>query len=110
MHVCRIARQKDARLAILSRLPGVVRKTGSRAQAVNAVVRPVGGDECRADILQGGLAGVLDLGFAQAAPNPLSARARADPTARTQAELRLLDHLDLGHEPARRRIPPGELD
>jgi len=66
-------------------------------RAVHAVVRPVGGDECLADVLQGGLAGVLDLAFGQDDPNPISALGRADPTAWTQAELRLLDHLDLGH-------------
>jgi hypothetical protein len=81
MHVCCIARQKDAPLAIRRRLPGVVRKTGSPAQAVYAVVGPVGGDECLADVLQGGLAGVLDLAFGQDDPNPISALGRADPTA-----------------------------
>ena len=96
--------------AIRRGLPGVVGKTGSPAQAVHTVVRPVGGDECLADVLQGGLAGVLDLAFGQDDPNPVSALGRADPTARTQAELRLPGHLDLGHEPARRWIPPGELD
>src|ERR1700686_5135664 len=100
MHVCCVARQKDASLAIRRRLPGVVRKTGSPAQAVHAVVRPVSGDECLADVLQSGLAGVLDLAFGQDDPNPI-ALGRADPTAWTQAELRLLDHLDLRHEPAR---------
>src|SRR5258706_7330083 len=105
-----MARQKDAPFAIRPRLPGFVRKTGSPAQAVHAVVRPVGGDQCLADVLQGGLAGVLDLAFGQDDPNPISALGRADPTARTQAEPRLLDHLDLGHEPARRWIPPSELD
>src|SRR5690348_9799729 len=110
MHVCSIARQKDAPLAIRRGLPGVVGKTGSPAQAVHAVVRSVGGDECLADVAQGGLAGVLDLAFGQDDPNPVSALGRADATARPQAELWLLDHLDLGHEPARRWIPPGELD
>src|ERR1700686_5155580 len=109
MHVSRVARQKDAPLAIRSRLPGVVRKTGSPGQAVHAIVRPVDGYECLPNILQGGLAGVLDLGFGQGEPNPISALDRSDPTARAQAELRLLDHLDLGHEPARRRTPSGEL-
>ena len=108
--MCCIARQKDASLAIRHRLPGVVRKTGGPAQAVHAVVGAVGGDECLADVPQGGLAGVLDLGFGQDDHNPISALGRADPAAWTKAELRLLDHLDLGHEPARRRIPPGELD
>ena len=35
---------------------------------------------------------------------------RADATTFAQAELRLLVHLDLGDQPAPRRIPPGELD
>src|SRR5258708_15199268 len=108
MHMCCIARQKDAPLAIRRRLPGVVRKTGSPAQAVHAVVRPVGGDECLADVLQGGLAGVLDLAFGQDDPNPICALGRADPTARTQAELPLLHPLDPGHEPTRPWIPTVE--
>src|ERR1041385_7505994 len=87
MHVCSIARQKNAPLAIRRRLPGVVRKTGSPAQAVHAMGRPVASGECLADVLQGGLAGGLSLVYDKDAPNPVSAPGRADPPARTQAEL-----------------------
>ena len=81
---------------------------------MHSVVRPVGDDECLAEILQGGLAGVFDLLFLQHDPERPSALHPVDGTDATalgaHADLRLLVHLDLGDHPAGRGIQPGEVD
>ena len=78
-------------------------------RAVHAVVRAVDADERVADVLQGGLVGVVHVGLDEGDAHP-SLLGRADATTATQAELRLLLHLDLGDDPARRWIPARELD
>jgi hypothetical protein len=87
---------------------------GDPGRAVHPEVRPVGGDECLAEVLQGGLAGVVDVLLGQGdpeRPSPLRTMDGTDAaTLGAHAELRLLVHLDLGDQPAGGRIPPGELD
>ena len=78
--------------------------------AVHPVVGPVDGDECLAEIVQGGLSGVLELRFGQCDPNEPFVRRAADSTTLAQAERRLLGHLDLGDHPASRGIQPDEVD
>ena len=78
------------------------------------VVRPVGGDERLAQLLHGGIAAVAEMRLLQhdpVRPSALLPVERTDASAlAAHADLRLLVHLDLGDQPAGRRIPPGELD
>jgi hypothetical protein len=71
-------------------------------------------DECLAEILQGGFAGVFDVLFLQHDPERAAAFRPVDGTDATtlaaHADLRLLVHFDLGDHPAGRRIQPGEVD
>ena len=110
MHVCGVAREQYTSPAVGRRLPVHVGETGDPGRAVHAVVRAVDGDECLAEILQGGLSGVFEVLFGQRDPYEPGVRRPADATTLAQAELRLLGHLDLGDQPAPRRIPPRELD
>ena len=55
-----VARQEHASRAIRHRLPGHVVEAGEIRWAVRPEVRPVGGDERIAEVLQGGLIRVLD--------------------------------------------------
>ena len=77
-------------------------------------VGPVGGDERLAEVVQGGVAGVLDVPFLEHDPIRPAALRPVDGTdaaaLATHADLRLLVHLDLGDHPAGRRIQPGEVD
>ena len=105
-------------------LPRRVGEPGDQSGTVDPVVGPVDGDETLAEIAQRGLARA-DLGLGQHDPDRspflvdhlavldlvldlaqgMRARGRA-----ADAQLRLLGHLDLGEQAARRRIPAGELD
>ena len=64
--------------------------------------------------LHAGVAGVVDVSFREHDPNRLPLRPPTDgmlaDAVATEAELRLLVHLDLGDHPAGRGIEPGEVD
>ena len=81
---------------------------------MDPVIGPVDGDERLADIAQGGFAVESQLRFGQhdaGRPAILHLADRMDAErVLVKPPLRLLGHLDLGDQPARRRIPPGELD
>ena len=81
---------------------------------MRAVVGPVGGDQRLTQVLQGRVAGVLDLRLQEDDPvraPALLAIDGADAAAlRPHADLGLLVHLDLGDQVAARGIEPGELD
>jgi len=100
MHVCGVACEQYASLAIGGRLPGHVGEPGDPGGAARPEVRPVGGDERLAEVLQGGLAGVFDLLLEQYDPVRPSTLLPVDGTDTTalgaHADLRLLVHLDLG--------------
>ena len=104
-----VTREQHAPAAIGHRLTRHVGEARDEARAVHAVIRSVDADERGAEILQGGLIGAVQVRLDQGDAHPSSFR-RADATTATQAELRLLLHLDLGVDPARRRIPARELD
>ena len=111
MHVGGVAGQQDPTVAIGRRLPRHVGEPGDPAGAAEPEVRPVGDDECLAEILQGGLAGVFEVLFDQDNPVRSVVSDPADATTlAAHAELRLLVHLDLGDDPAGRGIQPGEVD
>jgi hypothetical protein len=63
MHVCGVAGQQDASVAIGRGLPRHVGEPGDPGGTVDPVVGPVYGDERLADIAQGGFAGGSDLPF-----------------------------------------------
>ena len=81
---------------------------------MGAVVAPVGGDERRAEVVQRGVDGMLDLRLEE--DDPVRAAALlaihgTDAAAfRPQADRGRLVHLDLGDEVAARGIESGELD
>ena len=115
MHVGGVAGQQHPSLAVGRRLPGHVGEPGDPGRAVHPVVRPVGGDERLAEILQGGLAGVFDLPFSSSTtpygPPPSSRLTGPMPppsgrmpisgssSISTSAIIQLVG-----------RIPPGEVD
>ena len=108
MHVCGVAREQYASLAVGRRLPGHVGETGDPRRAVHPVVRPVDGDECLADILAGWARRCVRGAVRSVRPVPTALLRPADATTPAQAELRLLVHLDLGDQPAGRSDPtPG---
>ena len=124
MHVGGVAGQQDPSLAVGRGLPGHVGEPGDPGGIVDPVVGPVHGDEALAEIVQGGLAGA-DLRLGEHYPDrppglvdhlavldlvlDLAQGMRARGSA-ANAQFRLLGHLDLGEQGARRRIPAGELD
>jgi hypothetical protein len=81
---------------------------------VRAVVGAVGRGQHLAEVLQGRLAGVVDLRFGQHDPVRPPARLRVDGPDATafgaRADPGLLLHLDLGDHPAPRGVRPGEVD
>ncbi len=125
MHVRRVAGQQDPSLAVGRGLPGHVGEPGDPGGTVDPVVGPVDGDEALAEIAQGGLARGSDVRFGHHDPyrpaflvdhlavadlvlhlaQGMDARGIA-----ADAQFRLLGHLDLGDQGARRRIPAGEVD
>src|SRR4030088_1873042 len=107
--MCRVTREKHAPAAIRARLPRHVGKARDPVRAVHAVVLTVNPDERVADVLQAGLIAVVQIGHYESDADP-SIVGRADATTATQAEFRLLLHLDLGNDPARGWIPARELD
>ena len=124
MHVRRVAGQQDPSLAVGRGLPGHVGEPGDPGGTVDPVVGSVDGDEALAEIAQGGLARA-DLRLGQHDPDrppwlvdhlavldlvlDLAQGMHARGSA-ADAQFRLLGHLDLGEQGARRRIPAGELD
>ena len=75
-----VTRDQYTPLAVGCCLPGHIGEARNPTGAVHSVVRPVDGDECLADILQGWLAGVFDLLFGQYNPYfPPSARPMPPP-------------------------------
>ena len=125
MHVCGVAGQQDPSLAVGRGLPGHVGEPGDRGGTVDPVIGPVDGDQPLAEIAQGGFGRGSDVLFGQ--HDPYRPAVRVDNLAvadlvlhpadamgaervLADAQFRLLGHLDLGDQVARRRIPPGELD
>src|SRR6202011_681442 len=98
VHVCRVSRDQHAPAAIRDRLTRHVGKARDPARAVHAVVLAVNPDERVADVLQGGLIGAFQIGHDEGDAHP-SFFGRTDATTTTQAEFRLLLHLDLGNDP-----------
>jgi len=124
VNVRRVAGQQDPPRAVGSGLTGHVGEPRDPGGIVDSEVGPVDGDEALAHVAQRGLAGfhprfgqrdadrsarlvddsaVADLVF-DLADGVLARGGAAD------AQLRLLGHLGLGDEAARRRIPAGKLD
>ena len=86
---------------------------------MDPVVGPVDGDERLAEIAQGGFARRSDVLFGHHDPHRVDhlpsdlvhpAEGMDAEGVAADAPLRLLGHLDLGDQAARRRIPAGELD
>ena len=87
---------------VMENLKGIVEAAGSSLGLVGPDVarqRPLGGDEDCAEVLQGGVAVVPEVGFGECDPYGSALRS-ADATPLAYAELRLLVHLDLGDQPA----------
>ena len=125
MHVRGVAGQQDPSVAVGRGLPGHVGEPGDPGGTVDPVVGPVDGDERLAEIAQGGLGRGSDVLFGHHDPHRPAIRvddlAVADLVLHpadgmdaegvvADAQFRLLGHLDLGDQGARRRIPAGELD
>src|SRR5580765_6651877 len=125
MHVCRIAGQQDPSRTVGRGLPGHVGEPGDPGGTVDPVVGPVDGDEALAEIAQGGFARSSDVRFGHHdsyrsaflvndfAVADLVLHLALGMDARgiaAHAQFRLVDHLDLGEQAARRRIPTGEVD
>jgi hypothetical protein len=124
MHVRRVAGQQDASVAVGRGLPRRIGEPRDKGRAVDPVIGSVHGDERLAEIAQRGF-GRADVLFGHHDSHGAAVRvdhlAVADlvlhPTEGMDAalvaadpQLRLLGHLDLGDQAARRRIPPRELD
>src|SRR5438552_15987488 len=107
--MCGVTREQHAPAAIRHRLTRHVGKAGDPVRAVHAVVLAVNPDERVADVLQGGLIGVVQVGHDESDAHP-SILGWADATTATQAEFGHLLHLDLGNDPARGWIPAREID
>src|ERR1700716_124374 len=107
--MCGVTREQHTPAAIRHRLTRHVGKARDPVRAVHAVVLTVNPDERVADVLQGGLIAAVQIGHYEGDAYP-SIFGRADATTATQAEFRLLLHLDLGNDPARGWIPARELD
>ncbi len=125
VHVRRVAGQQDPSLAVGRGLPGHVGEPGDPRGTVDPVVGPVDGDEPLAEVTEGGFARGADVLLGQHDPHRPALLVDHLPVADlvfhfaqgmhaggvvADAQLRLLGHLDLGDQAARRRIPPGELD
>ena len=81
---------------------------------MRAEVRPVGGDERPAEVLQGGFVGVVEPRLSNDDPVGPSTLFPVDGTDAAplgaHADLRLLVHFDLGDHPTSRGIQAGEVD
>jgi hypothetical protein len=125
VHVGGIAGQQHPPVAVGGGLPGHIGEPGDPGGAVDPIVGPAYGDERLAEIAHGRLArrpGVLfghhdayrtlvlvdDFAVADLVLQ-LAEGVDAEGIA-VDAQFRLLGHLDLGDQAARRRIPSGELD
>ena len=114
MHVGGVPGEQHTAVAVGGCLARHVGEPGDPVGAAKPEVRPVHGDECFAKLVHAGVAGVFDVSFREHDPNrlpvfPPTEGMGADAVA-TEAELRLLVHLDLGDHPAGRGIQPGEVD
>jgi hypothetical protein len=91
-----------------------VGESGDPSGTVDPVVGPVDGDERIADIAQSGVAIESQPRFGQHDPGRSATLHLADRVGArgvlVNPPLRLLAHLDFGDQPARRRIPSGEID
>ncbi len=114
MHVGGVAGQQHTAVAVGGCLPRHIGEPGDPVGAAQPVVRPVHGDECLAKLVHAGVAGVSELSFREHDPDRLPGLPSTDgmlaDAVATEAELRLLVHLDLGPHPAGRRFQPGEVD
>ncbi len=114
MHVGGVPGQQDTTLAVGGCLSRHVGEPGDPGRAVHPVVRPVHGDECFAELVHAGVAGVVDVSFGEDDPDRLTVLPSTEGVlagaVATEAELRFLVHLDLGDHPAGRGIQPGEVD
>src|SRR5262249_20147464 len=114
MHVCGVAGQQDPSVAVDRGLAGRIGEPGDPGGTVDPVVCSVYGDQRRADIPQGGFIFGSYLPLGQPDARSLRILQLADRMGThgvvTEAPLRLRRRLDLGDQPARRRIPSGKLD
>src|SRR5687767_2726440 len=126
MDVFGVASQQDAPVAVRGRLTRHVGEPGDRSGTVDPVVGPVYGDERFAEIAQDGFACGSRVLFshhdARRAPVRVNHLAVADLVLHPaeamdsqgittdDAPFRFSGYLELRDQPARRRIPSGELD
>ena len=125
MHVRGVAGQQHPSVAVGRGLPRHVGEAGDEGGTVDPVVGPVDDDERLAELAQGGFARGPDVLFGEHDPDRapvlvdhlavadlvvlLAERMDAERVV-ADPQLRLLGHLGLGDQAARRRIPPRELD
>lgn len=125
VHVRGVAGQQDSSVPVCLGLPGHVGEPGDPGGAVDSVIGPARGDESFAEVTQGGFARGPDVIFRHHDPYwpaiQVDHFAVADlilppaegidsNSAAVDAQFRLLGHLDLGNQAARRRIPTGKAD
>jgi hypothetical protein len=103
MHVRGIAGQQDPSFAVGCGLAGHVGEPRYPGRTVDPVIGPIGGDEGVAEVAQGRLGGGSRLLLGDHDPHRPS-------FLQPDGPVRHLGHLDLGDEPARRRIQAGEAD
>ena len=115
MHVCGVAGQQHASVAVGRGLPGHIGEPGDRGGTVDPVIGPIYGDERLAEIAQGGFGCGSDVlfGHQDADPPPILQPAEgmdSDGVAADAPFRRLLAQLGLGDQVAGGRIPARELD
>ena len=114
VYVGGVAGQEDAPVTVGRRLARHVGEAGKPGGAVDAVIGAVDGDERRADIGQCGFADRADVAFRQHDAHRVAVLQRTDgmdpERILVKAQLRFLGHLDLGDQPAHRRVPTGKVD
>ena len=115
MDVGGVAGQQDPSCAVGRGLTGRVGESGDRGRVVDAVVRPIDGDERRTEIAQGGFGRGADLSFGDqdADPPPVLGPAEgmdADRVAVDAPFRRVLAQFGLRDQVAGRRIRSRELD
>src|SRR5579862_4598261 len=114
MHVRGIAGQEDPSVAIARGLASHVCEPRHPDRTVNAVVGPAYGDELFTDVAQRGLTGSADLSLSHDESHTtivgLTYGMHAADSIVVNAVIRLPGHLELGDQPARRRIRPRKRD